>query len=110
MRRSLTIDVANTQNNNDQKKIGILVERSNPNNIIIENDEFINNIQLTEQDKRVSCATQMDVEENLEFDKFDIMNKDNPQVVACVVKEIFTYLKSIEVKIQIFSNFKKKIV
>ena len=35
----------------------------------------------------------MDIEDKvLQFDKFDMNNKENPQVVADVAKEIFVYL------------------
>lgn len=40
----------------------------------------------------------MDIEEDPIFDKFDIENRNNPQMVTIVARDIFAYLKSNEVK------------
>ena len=62
-------------------------------NIITESEE-INNLN---GNKPSSGFQGMDIELDSEMDKYDRENLHNPQVVGTVAKDIFKYLKHLEV-------------
>ena len=97
MRRSLTQDlILGKQQNPDGRKT-VLGERGSISGIICEENE------LTQQPptplySRVG-GSGMDLELDEELDRFDIENRGNQQVVPTVAKDIFKYLKGIEVRL-----------
>lgn len=70
------------------------------NNFLNDNDENLilkeNGIFGMEKSKSIFDNLAA-VNENCEFDKFDLEGFKNPQLVTHVAKEIFYYLKTIEV-------------
>jgi len=93
MRRSLTQDVIVQKHQIVDVKKPVLVDRTNPSHIIDERDEMNYAIRANLCDP---TSSKMDIELNMELDKFDLENKHNPQVVSTVAKQIFQYLKGIE--------------
>jgi hypothetical protein len=105
MRRSLT------QVEKGQNVIGIkdpknvLIERTKTNNFISENDEISNIAIGGLVDEKTGAFHpvsqvgfgQIQQDEDINFDEFDIKHRNNPQVVPHVAKEIFFYLKGLEV-------------
>ena len=88
MRRSLTMDMRIPEEKKEGKR-GVQQEKGIKDISVNEIDE-LNGIKLTHTPIDNEA---MDIEDKvLQFDKFDMNNKENPQVVADVAKEIFVYL------------------
>ena len=91
----MDIKLQNTTNN---VKSGVLLERPllndmNNLNIICEGDDNSNQ----NANKSSLAYPTMDIELDSAMDKYDLENMGNPQVVGTVAKDIFKYLKNIEV-------------
>jgi len=104
LRRSVTLEINNKAKDDKRGERGLFKEiQKNTNNFISENDEHVGNItlQLTTEpsllnNKPIKLNYTKIAEENVEFDTFDNEHKGNTQLVTCVAKDIFVYLKQIE--------------
>ena len=94
----MTLDAKNKNERGLFKEI----KKATANNYISENDEHVGSITIPNTsnstvDKVANKVPWIRIaEENEEFDTFDNQHKNNTQVVSSVAKDIFVYLKQIE--------------